>query len=94
MRGGHFCFVASPRSFNHRFQLAMVCPISGGMAAPARDAGFLISLMGAGLKTTGSVHAHQIKSLDWQARHARLIERAPPDIVAQVLYCLISVFED
>jgi mRNA interferase ChpB len=64
------------------------------MAIAARETGFLVSLMGAGLRTTGNVHAHQIKSLDWNARRAKLIERAPREIVALVLECLVSVLED
>lgn len=94
MRGNHFCLVVSPREFNARFKLAMVCPISGGNAEAARSAGFLVSLMGHGLRTDGQVHAHQVKSLDWVARQASLIERAPEPIVQEVLDCLRSVLED
>ncbi len=72
----------------------MVCPISGGVSAVARDTGFLVPLLGAGLKTDGSVHAHQIKSLDWAVRKATFVERAPPHIVSQVLECLVSVLEE
>ena len=94
MRGEHFCLVVSPKSFNKRFQLAMVCPISGGSAAAARDTGFLISLTGLGLKTDGCVHAHQMKTLDWTARNARRIEKAPDEIVQQILDCLIATLDD
>jgi mRNA interferase ChpB len=94
MKGNHFCLVVSPRAFNQRFKLAMVCPISGGVSAVARDTGFLVPLLGAGLKTDGSVHAHQIKSLDWAVRKATLIEHAPQHIVSQVLECLVSVLEE
>ena len=94
MKGNHFCLVVSPRAFNQRFKLAMVCPISGGVSAVARDTGFLVPLLGAGLKTDGSVHAHQVKSLDWAIRKATLVERAPQHIVNQVLECLVSVLEE
>ncbi|MBC5764248.1 type II toxin-antitoxin system PemK/MazF family toxin [Ramlibacter albus] len=94
MKGNHFCLVVSPRAFNARFKLAMVCPISGGEAAAARSGGFLVSLMGLGLRTDGQVHAHQIKSLDWAARRASLVERAPAVIVQEVLMCLQSVLAD
>jgi len=86
--------VVSPRSFNERFRLAMVCPISGGAADIARDAGFLVSLMGFGLKTDGAVHAHQVKSLDWTAGRAEFVEKAPEPILQQVLECLLAVLED
>ena len=94
MRGNHFCLVVSPRAFNQRFKLAMVCPISGGAAETARSAGFLVSLMGQGLRTDGQVHAHQIKSLDWASRRATLVERAPDVVVQEVLMCLQSVLAD
>ena len=93
MKGAHFCLVVSPRAFNARFKLAMVCPISGGAAEAARSAGFLVSLTGLGLRTDGQVHAHQIKSLDWAARQASLVERAPEVLVQEVLACLQSVLE-
>ena len=94
MKGNHFCLVVSPRAFNARFKLAMVCPISGGPADTARSAGFLVSLMGQGLRTDGQVHAHQIKSLDWASRRASLVERAPDGVVQEVLMCLQSVLAD
>ena len=91
MTGKHFCLVVSPRAFNARFKLAMVCPISGGTAEAARSAGFLVSLIGLGLRTDGQVHAHQIKSLDWASRRASLVERVPDSAVQEVLACLHSV---
>lgn len=93
MKGNHFCLVVSPREFNARFKLAMVCPISGAAAEVARSAGFLVSLMGHGLRTDGQVHAHQIESLDWTSRQASLIESAPDLVVQEVLSCLQSVLE-
>lgn len=92
--GKHFCLAVSPRSFNARFRLAMVCPISGGVGEVARNSGFLISLTGSGLRTDGSVHAHQLKSLDWTARQAAFVEKVPDVILQQVLDCLIAVLED
>ncbi len=93
LKGKHFCLVVSPRAFNARFKLAMVCPISGGVADATRSAGFLVPLMGLGLRTDGQVHAHQVKSLDWASRQASLIERAPDAVVQEVLACLQSVLE-
>lgn len=93
MKGNHFCLVVSPRAFNDRFKLAMVCPVSGGAVEAARSAGFLVSLMGHGLRTDGQIHAHQIKSLDWASRQATLVERVPEQLVQEVLECLRSVLE-
>ena len=94
MIGNHFCLVVSPKPFNAKFKLAMVCPISGGAAKVAREAGFLVSLMGFGSHTDGSVHVHQLKSLDWTARDAKFVEKAPVQVMQEVLDCLVAVFED
>lgn len=91
MKSDYFCLVVSPREFNGCFKLAMVCPISGGMAEVARNAGFLVSLMGHGLHTDGQVHAHQIKSLDWASSRASFVKNAPEFLVQEVLDCLQSV---
>ena len=94
MIGNHFCLVVSPKAFNGKLGLAMVCPISGGAAHRARDEGFLISLMGSGTRTDGSIHAHQLKSLDWAARRASFVEKAPAEIVQQALDVPVAIFED
>ena len=93
MKGNHYCLVVSPSAFNARFKLAMVCPISGGAAEVARSAGFLVSLMGQGLRTDGQIHAHQVKSLDWASRQATLVEQVPEQLVQEVLECLRSVLQ-
>ena len=85
--------MVSPRAFNARFKLVMVCPVFGGPADRARSAGFLVSLTGLGLRTDGQVHAHQIKSLDWASRQASLVEKAPDSVVQEVLACLQSVLD-
>ena len=94
MKGDHFCLVVSPKAFNQRFKLGWSAPFPEGPRPLARDTGFLVPLLGAGLKTDGCVHAHQIKSLDWAIRKASLIERAPPYIVSQAFECLMSVLEE
>ena len=94
MKGNHYCLVVSPKSFNTKLKLAMVCPISGGASNLARNAGFLISLMGHGLRTNGNIHVHQLKSLDWQARQAKKVESAPDEIVQEVSDAIVSIFED
>ena len=72
----------------------MVCPIFGGASEIAHHSGFLVSLMGCGLRTYGSVHAHQLKSLDWAARRASFVEKVPDSLLQEVLGCLAAVFED
>jgi mRNA-degrading endonuclease toxin of MazEF toxin-antitoxin module len=47
-----------------------------------------------GLRTDGSVRAHQLKSLDWTTRQASFVEKVPDAIIQEVLDCLTAVFED
>ena len=94
MKGEHYCLVVSARRFNERFKLAIVCPVSQGAAEPARSGGFLVTLMGTGMRTTGNVHVHQVKSLDWGARRASRVERAPEHVVSEVCQLLSAVIED
>jgi mRNA interferase ChpB len=94
MKGNHFCLVVSTQAFNSRFKLAWVCPISGGEALSARDGGFLISLIGYGLRIDGNVHAHQLKALDWAARRASKVETVPVELMEQVLNCTRAVLDD
>lgn len=84
MKGGHFGLVLSGRVFNLH-GLAMICPISQGAAEGARTRGTLVTLMGAGTRTQGTIHCHQLKSLDWRARNVRLKEAVPQGIIDEAL---------
>jgi mRNA interferase ChpB len=93
MKGAHFALVLSAKAFN-RQGLAIVCPISQGAAASARTYGTVVTLMGAGTETQGAVHCHQLKSLDWQQRHAKRKESVPTylldDVMARVEAILLE----
>lgn len=84
MKGDHYGLVVSNQFFNQR-GLAMICPISQGVANSARSFGTVVTLMGTGLDTQGAVHCHQLKALDWKIRNARLKEKVPTYIVDEVL---------
>ena len=94
LKGDSYCIVVSARAFNQRFRLAMVCPVSSGVAPNARDAGFLVPMMGTGSRLHGSVHCHQLKTIDWEARKAAFFEKAPDAVIKEVIDCIIPVLED
>lgn len=94
LKGDHYCLVVSAKAFNKRLKLAMVCPISSGVAPNAREAGFLVPLMGSGSRLHGSVHCHQLKTIDWEAQKAVFMEKAPEIVVKEAIDCLIPVLED
>jgi mRNA interferase ChpB len=84
--------VISPGKFNRLTGVPVVLPITTG-GSFARTAGFAVSLMGAGTKTTGVVRCDQPRSLDLRARSAKKLETAPDHIIDEVLGKVSPLFE-
>lgn len=84
--------VVSPKEFN-ALGLTMVAPVSQG-GDYARYAGFAVTLMGSGMATQGVVLVNMVRSLDLHARSAKLIEKAPSEIVDEVLARLVSILDE
>jgi mRNA interferase MazF len=72
--------VVSPALYNRASSLALLCPIT----SRAKGYPFEVSLPTA-MVVSGVVLADQVRSLDWRARKARLVERAPISVVREVL---------
>jgi mRNA interferase MazF len=72
--------VISPRSFNEKTRLAVVCPIT----SKAKGYFFEIPLIAA-MSTAGVVLVDQFKSLDWSARKIEFIEKAPSKLIDDVM---------
>lgn len=71
--------VLSPFSYNAKVGLAICCPITHQI----KEYPFEV-LLPRGLKTKGVILADHVKSLDWQARGVRFIERLSPSVLAEV----------
>jgi mRNA interferase ChpB len=84
--------VISPRKFNRHTGVPVVLPITTG-GGFARTAGFAVSLMGAGTRTTGIVRCDQPRALDVRARGGRRLESVPTPIVDEVLSKIVPLFE-
>jgi len=84
--------IVSPASFNRLTKTPVVLPITSA-GNFARTAGFAVSLMGAGTKTTGVVRCDQPRALDLASRNARKLECVPPSIMDEVLAKLTPIFE-
>jgi mRNA-degrading endonuclease toxin of MazEF toxin-antitoxin module len=84
--------VISPGKFNRLTGVPVVLPITGG-GGFARTAGFAVSLMGAGIQTTGVVRCDQPRALDLRARGAKKLETVPDQIIDQVLSKIGPIFE-
>ncbi|WP_428658742.1 type II toxin-antitoxin system PemK/MazF family toxin [Reyranella sp.] len=84
--------IVTPGAFNRLTRTPIVVPITTG-GNFARTAGFAVSLMGAGIRTTGVVRCDQPRALDIGARHGRKLESIPPVIMDEVLARLAPLFE-
>src|SRR5579862_1559809 len=73
-------FVISPDSYNRKTGLALVCPIT----TQVKEYPFEV-VVPPGLKVSGAILSDQIKSLDWRARRAAFIGKAPAPLTAEVL---------
>lgn len=84
--------VVSPGAFNRLTRAPIVVPVTtrGNFA---RNAGFAVSLAGAGTRTTGVVRCDQPRALDLGARRARKLESVPAAIVDEVLAKIAPIFE-
>jgi mRNA interferase MazF len=71
--------VISPMAYNAKVGLALFCPVT------SRVKGYPFEVaLPEGIGVLGVVLADQLKSLDWRARKAKLIERASPEVLAMV----------
>ncbi|MBV8197162.1 MAG: type II toxin-antitoxin system PemK/MazF family toxin, partial [Candidatus Eremiobacteraeota bacterium] len=74
-------------TYNEKASLAVGCPVT------ARRKGYPFEVPLAGRRATGVVLADQIKSIDWQARDAKLIERVSPAVLAWVRRLIATLLE-
>jgi mRNA interferase MazF len=72
--------VISPRLYNEKSSLALVCPIT----SKYRGWAFEIALPN-NQEVKGSILVDQLKSLDFNARHAEKIGTCPPDILEDAI---------
>jgi len=84
--------VVSPSSFNRLTKTPVVLPITSG-GNFARTAGFAVSLIGSGTKTTGVIRCDQPRALDLSSRSAHKLESVPEAIINEVLAKLSTIFE-
>jgi mRNA interferase MazF len=82
-KGRRPALVVSNTLFNKHTGLAMVCPLTN----TDRRFPFHVAVAGAS-KVTGFVMVEQVKSIDFRARNAQLIERASPELLEEVLSIL------
>ena len=82
-KGRRRALVVSRDLFNRATGLAIVCPLTN------TDRGFPFHVpVPESRALTGFVMVEQVKSVDFKARRAKLIERAPEELLTEVLSIL------
>lgn len=72
--------VISPKIYNIKTNLALFCPITSQF----KGYPFEVQLPEK-LPISGVIISDQIKSLDWKVRNAKLITKAPPKTILEVI---------
>ncbi len=87
-KGHRPALVVSNNTFNRRTRIAVVCPITN------TDRSYPLHIpLDERTSVTGVVMCEQVKSLDVNARNAVFLEKAPSDIVEEVLDVIAGFFE-
>ena len=72
--------VLSPKSYNQKTSLAILCPITN------KEKGYPFEVkLTQKVPVTGVILSDQIKSLDWKARNAKFICKLDIDVIDEVL---------
>lgn len=79
--------VISPKAYNRRTGLVLVCPIT----TKPRGNPFEVTLNTK--KTVGAVLSDRLRSFDWRARRAALVEKASDETLDEVRARLLPLIE-
>ena len=80
--------VISPKSYNQRVGLALLCPIT------SRIKGYPFEVeLPRGMQTEGAILCDQIKNLDWRVRNAKCIESVPPSVLQEVTARILALVD-
>jgi len=79
--------VLSPKAYNAKVGLAILCPITSQVKGYPFEA-----LIPDGMPIAGVVLSDQVKSLDWRAREAEWICTLPVEVTREVLDKLETLF--
>jgi mRNA interferase MazF len=80
--------VLSPRAYNRKVGLALVCPVT----SQVKGYPFEVELPD-GLAVEGAILCDQIKNLDWKARKARRIDRVSAEVLAEVTARILALVD-
>jgi mRNA interferase ChpB len=90
-RGKRPVMVVTRKAFNAH-NPPLICPITSGGVAKRLE-GFTVSLATSGLQTTGVVLCSQVRAVDIKDRKGKRIERAPDDVIDEVIAALHDLID-
>jgi len=80
--------VVSPRAYNRKVGLALLCPITSNIKGYPFEV-----VLSTGLKTTGAVLCDQLKSLDWRVRQAKKSDAVPQELMDEVVARILPLLD-
>ena len=81
--------VLSPKAYNGKVGLALLCPITSQVKGYPFEV-----LIPEGLEVTGAILSDQVKSLDWKARKAQFSCKLPSDHFNEVIQKLSTLIRE
>ena len=78
--------ILSPRSYNGKTGLAILCPVTSHVKGYPFEV-----VLPTDLPVTGAILSDQVKSLDWRVRDAELICTLPDEIVSEIMQKLVTL---
>jgi mRNA interferase MazF len=81
--------VLSPKAYNGKVGLAILCPITSQVKGYPFEV-----LIPEGLEVKGAILSDQVKSLDWKARKAEIACKLPPEKFNEVVKKLNTLIRE
>ena len=81
--------VLSPRKYNGKAGLALVCPVTSHVKGYPFEV-----VIPPGGRTQGAVLCDQIRSVDWRARRARRFEQVSAEVLEDVLAKILVLLRE
>jgi mRNA interferase MazF len=79
--------VLSKKAYNHKTGLGIFCPIT------SKIKGYPFEVTLSGKKISGAILSDQVKSLDWNARKVKFIEKVSAPVLKEVISKISVIIE-
>lgn len=87
-RGRRPAIVLSPKNYNSKTNLAILCPIT------TKIKNYPFEVLLGGKKINGAILSDQVKNLDWQMRNAEFAEKANVEVLRETIENIKMLLEE